>query len=45
MEQLDTFLVSLAAYPTPTWVESGGEDADTNGFWDPFLEPEIQAEC
>ena len=43
--QLDTFLVSLPAAQTPTWVGLGGEDADTNGFWDPFLEPEIQAEC
>ena len=42
---LDTFLVPLPAAQTPTWVGSGGEEAETNGFWDPFLGPEIQAEC
>ena len=30
--QLDTFLVSLHASETPTLVESGGEEAETNGF-------------
>ena len=36
MGQLDTFLVSLPAAQTPTWVGSGGEEADRDGFWDPF---------
>ena len=25
--------MSLSAYQTPTWVESGGEEADRDGFW------------
>ena len=33
--QLDTFLVSLPAAQTPTWVGLGGEEAETNGFWNP----------
>ena len=33
--QLDTFLKSLPAYQTPTWVGSGGEEADRDGFGDP----------
>ena len=36
--QLDTFLVSLPAYPTPILVGLGGEEADTNGFWDPQIQ-------
>ena len=34
---LDTFLMSLPAAPTPTWVGSGGEEGDTDGFWTPEI--------
>ena len=38
--QLDTFLVSLPAAQTPTWVGLGGEEAETNGFGDTKLRSE-----
>ena len=30
--RLDSFLMSLPASKTPTWVGLGGEEADTDGF-------------
>ena len=38
---LGIIFVSLPAAPTPTYVGSGGEEGDTNDFWD----PEFRVEC
>ena len=40
MGQLDNILVSLPAYPTPTWVGSGGEQPDRDGFGSPKMKGE-----